>query len=106
GLNAKLLIVAEGKDSPSVGVAQKLNVPIARLHAHPERGAGTFTLSFDGQPASGSTPKQTTPDDIALVLHTSGTTSRPKIVPLAHRNVCASAANIRGTLALTSGDRH
>jgi oxalate---CoA ligase len=105
-LNAKLLIVAEGKDSPAVGVAKKLNVPIARLHAHPEKGAGTFTLAFEGQPGSGSTPRQTTTDDIALVLHTSGTTSRPKIVPLAHRNVCASASNIRGTLALTSGDRN
>ena len=31
------------------------------------------------------------PDDIALVLHTSGTTSRPKIVPLTQRNVAASA---------------
>ena len=45
-LNAKLLIVAEGKDSPAVGVAKKLNVPIARLHARPEKGAGTFTLAF------------------------------------------------------------
>jgi oxalate---CoA ligase len=105
-LNAKLLIVGEGKDSPAVGVAKKLKVPIARLHAHPEKGAGTFTLVFEGQPASGSTPRQTSPDDIALVLHTSGTTSRPKIVPLAHRNVCASAANIRSTLALTPGDRN
>jgi oxalate---CoA ligase len=29
-----------------------------------------------------------------MVLHTSGTTARPKIVPLSHRNVCASATNI------------
>ena len=33
-------------------------------------------------------------DDVALVLHTSGTTSRPKIVPLRHRNLAASVANI------------
>ena len=39
------------------------------------------------------------------MLHTSGTTSRPKIVPLAQRNVCASARNIRTTLALTPADR-
>jgi acyl-CoA synthetase (AMP-forming)/AMP-acid ligase II len=38
------------------------------------------------------------------VLHTSGTTSRPKIVPLAQRNVCASAKHITETLALTPGD--
>ena len=45
-----------------------------------------------------------TPDDIALVLHTSGTTSRPKIVPLAHKNIAASAANIREH-AVAHGER-
>ena len=43
-------------------------------------------------------------DDIALVLHTSGTTSRPKIVPLTQTNVTASAYHIGQTLALTPGD--
>jgi acyl-CoA synthetase (AMP-forming)/AMP-acid ligase II len=44
------------------------------------------------------------PDDVALVLHTSGTTARPKIVPLSHANLTASAANIGRTLALGSDD--
>ena len=38
------------------------------------------------------------PDDLSMVLHTSGTTSRPKIVPLSQRNLCASAANIARSL--------
>ena len=41
----------------------------------------------------------------SLVLHTSGTTSRPKIVPLTHGNLLASANNIRSTLRLTEADR-
>jgi acyl-CoA synthetase (AMP-forming)/AMP-acid ligase II len=41
---------------------------------------------------------------VALVLHTSGTTSRPKQVPLTQRNVCASAHNIRATLELSPAD--
>jgi acyl-CoA synthetase (AMP-forming)/AMP-acid ligase II len=106
-LRAKLLIVARDKDTPAVAVAQKLGVPIARLHPHPEKGAGTFTLEFvDGSDSSTTSPRKATPDDIALVLHTSGTTSRPKIVPLAHRNVCASANNIRNALQLTADDRN
>ena len=104
-LRAKLLVVAEGKDSPAVEVATKLGVPIARLVPRPEQGAGTFTLTFAGDAVPLGNRAPTTPDDIALVLHTSGTTSRPKIVPLAHRNVCASARNIAGSLALTSADR-
>src|SRR5262245_44105809 len=40
------------------------------------------------------------PDDVALFLHTSGTTSRPKGVPLSHTNLLASAANVSATYAL------
>ena len=43
-------------------------------------------------------------DDIALVLHTSGTTSRPKRVPLRHRNLIVSVRNIVETYSLTSTD--
>ena len=39
------------------------------------------------------------------MLHTSGTTSRPKLVPLTHRNICSSGHNIALTLALTEHDR-
>ncbi len=45
------------------------------------------------------------PDDVALVLHTSGTTSRPKIVPLTHGNLAGNARNIARSLALTPEDR-
>jgi len=44
------------------------------------------------------------PDDIALVLHTSGTTSRPKRAPLSHGNLMASAYNVAVTYKLTSED--
>jgi oxalate---CoA ligase len=43
-------------------------------------------------------------DDEALVLHTSGTTSRPKLVPLRHRNLFASVDNIASTYGLTPSD--
>lgn len=43
-------------------------------------------------------------DDVALVLHTSGTTSRPKLVPLRQRNLFFSAQNISRTYQLTPGD--
>ena len=105
-LNAKLLVVAQGADSPAIGVAEKLGVKIARLQPLPEDGAGAFRLVFPtgkAEPAAKSGAAE--PDDIALVLHTSGTTSRPKIVPLTQSNVCASARNIRNGLAFTAEDR-
>src|SRR5205085_7569360 len=45
------------------------------------------------------------PADIALILHTSGTTSRPKRVPLSHANLLTSARNVANTYELNQGDR-
>ena len=103
-LKAKALIVASGSQTPAIAVAAKLGVAIIELKALPEQGAGSFELmsAQKGTPTSAG-PAQA--DDVALILHTSGTTSRPKIVPLSHRNVCASARNISRTLQLTSADR-
>jgi acyl-CoA synthetase (AMP-forming)/AMP-acid ligase II len=44
------------------------------------------------------------PDDIAVVLHTSGTTSRPKQVPLRQRNLMASATTIAAHYQLGPDD--
>ena len=44
-------------------------------------------------------------DDVALLLHTSGTTARPKRVPIRHRNIVASARNIATTLDLGPENR-
>ncbi len=106
-LNAKALIVARGSNSPALAVAVKLGIAVLELQPLPEQGAGSFALSASAaMPRSVSQsggPAQT--QDIALILHTSGTTSRPKIVPLSHRNVCASAGHISTTLRLSATDR-
>ena len=103
-LKAKALIVAVGSETPALAVAAKLGVAVIYLKALPEQGAGNFELMSD-QKGEAGLPGPALADDVALILHTSGTTSRPKIVPLSHRNVCASARNISQTLQLTSADR-
>jgi oxalate---CoA ligase len=105
-LNAKALIVEKGSTSPAVAVAEKLGVSIVYLLPTPSQGAGSFTLDTASRsPAAASMPGMAQADDVALVLHTSGTTSRPKIVPLTHRNVCASAQHIAHSTAFTASDR-
>ena len=104
-LNARALVVERGSVSPAIEVAKKLGVRVIDLVAL--ESAGDFSLE-PRETVSVSAPTQpgvAQPDDIALVLHTSGTTSRPKIVPLTQRNVSASATNIRNTLAFTGADR-
>ena len=123
-LHAKALIVEQGSASPAVAVAEKLGVQVLDLVALADQGAGSFVLqprqagsrsaAQAPLPARASTPAPAAaaaaagglaqPDDISMVLHTSGTTSRPKIVPLSQRNLCASAASIGRTLQLAPSD--
>ncbi len=106
-LAAKALIVEAGSESDSVESARSLGIPVLTLRVPEGARAGEFEIEADPDVELEPTtsPEPTQPDDVALVLHTSGTTSRPKIVPLLHRNVCASAKNIRATLSLTPEDR-
>ena len=98
-LKPKLLIVEAGKTSPAVPAAEGLGIPVAEAQVGPGAAAGTFRLfeeeGDDREPAE---------DDEALVLHTSGTTSRPKVVPLTQANLFASAGNIAETLMLSPAD--
>jgi acyl-CoA synthetase (AMP-forming)/AMP-acid ligase II len=65
---------------------------------------GRVRFAVAGSSSSPGVRTDPVPDDVALFLHTSGTTSRPKGVPLAHANLLASAANIVATYALTPAD--
>jgi oxalate---CoA ligase len=103
-LQAKALIVLRGDETPARSVAQRLNIPVIELLANVNGPAGNFSLSIS-QNAKATNPGPASGDDAALILHTSGTTSRPKIVPLTQRNVCASARNVRDTLRFTASDR-
>ncbi len=104
-LETRLLVVEEGSRTPALSAAEKLGIPVARL----KTGSDPRTIEFDlvGKPvASGpSLGGVAVSEDIALVLHTSGTTARPKIVPLSHRNLCSSARHILQGLALVPEDR-
>ena len=102
-LNARALIMQANMDSPAIEVAQKRGIPVILLSPVVEEEAGIFTLEGDENPLPDNADFAR-PEDIALVLHTSGTTSRPKIVPLAHSNICTSAQNIRTTLKLKPED--
>src|SRR4051794_20524624 len=105
-LRAKALIVERASQSPAVAVAAKLGITVLELGPTPELGAGAFELASPAGSSGVSAPAGgfAQPEDIALILHTSGTTSRPKLVPLSQRNVCASARNIASTLQLAPED--
>lgn len=103
-LGAKALVVRPGEGSEAREVAIRLGVPVLELVPERTGPAGWFHL--EGKPCGAPAPGGFAgPADIALVLHTSGTTARPKMVPLSQRNLLCSANHISSTLGLTAGDR-
>jgi acyl-CoA synthetase (AMP-forming)/AMP-acid ligase II/thioesterase domain-containing protein len=109
-LKAKALMIQRGTDSPAIAVAQRRGIAIIECVPRWEAEAGLFTLEGAGRVHSAGTnaeaslPGYAAHDEVALVLHTSGTTSRPKIVPLTQMNICMSARNIQEVLQLTEAD--
>lgn len=104
-LGAKAVIVMADEAGPIVAAAATRGTTLIRLRPQAGGRAGLFAL--DGPPlAAGALPPEDQPaaSDVALVLHTSGTTSRPKQVPLTHANLAASARAIAATLQLTRAD--
>ena len=98
-LKPKFLLVEPDSKSLAVIAAKNLNIPVFEMKISNNQPLGTFEL-FDKE-TDYKNPKDY---DEALVLHTSGTTSRPKIVPLSNLNIFTSAVNISKSLKLTDND--
>jgi acyl-CoA synthetase (AMP-forming)/AMP-acid ligase II len=83
------LVLRRGDDAPAAGEAcAALGIPQLALE----------------DVAGGGSPPPADPDAVALLLHTSGTTSRPKQVPIRQRNLAASATTVARTYGLGPDD--
>lgn len=97
-----VMAILPPEEHPARGAAQSLNLPILEASV---TGQGSVELRQNGAPLTGSeSPPMPDPEDTALFLHTSGTTSRPKGVPLTHANLTSSLKNIVSTYNLTADD--
>lgn len=104
-LAPKTVLVSKGVASPVREVAAALAIPLIELVTDPSRPAGQFEMATGRGRAGATLRGRVESEDDALLLHTSGTTSRPKLVPLTHGNLVASAVSIVRTLGLTPEDR-
>jgi acyl-CoA synthetase (AMP-forming)/AMP-acid ligase II/acyl carrier protein len=104
-LGARALVVAAGSDSRARAVALRLGIQVIEINVSNSAAAGLFTLDGASARPAEAVPELANAEDTALLLYTSGTTARPKQVPLTHANVCASARSIAGWLQLTPDDR-
>ncbi len=100
-LAPRLLLVPAG-DMQAARTAAGAGVRVVDVHVQDGETAG---LAVDGRPVEREEPFDPGgADDIALLLHTSGTTSRPKQVPLLQRNLVASARTIAAHYRLERDD--
>ncbi|KAL1960269.1 hypothetical protein VTO42DRAFT_8812 [Malbranchea cinnamomea] len=107
-LSSSLALVPKGsfaQDGPAVRAARKYNAAIAECYWDGKEVV--LDVKELGKLAGKGNQKieSAYPEDIALVLHTSGTTGRPKAVPLTHKNLTRTMKNIVATYALTEQDR-
>ena len=105
-LDASAVVVGAEEHGPILATAAERGIPVLRLASDTALPAGALRIVGERGHAATYTGPDTgpAPADAALILHTSGTTSRPKQVPLTHANLLASARAIASTLALSRED--
>ncbi|MBV9952402.1 MAG: AMP-binding protein, partial [Acidimicrobiia bacterium] len=97
-------VVVVGDAGPAREAADALGITVLDLLSDPARDPAGVVRTL--VPMGTVQPLPPAPEDaIALILHTSGTTAKPKQVPLTGRNLATSAANVARTLQLTEADR-
>ena len=119
---ADAVIVLQSERGAIRDVAAELGLAVIEMVVDPAAPAGCFELRPAGtalrragsasaaadtadNAETAETGRWPSPGDVALILHTSGTTARPKIVPLSQANLVASARSIAAHLALSPDDR-
>ncbi|XP_042468711.1 probable CoA ligase CCL9 [Zingiber officinale] len=102
---AKLLVTSAEGNAAAEAAAEQLGIPRAAASLSDASGALELTLpGGEEDDAALLAGRINDPSDVALFLHTSGTTSRPKGVPLTQLNLAASVKNIKSVYRLTEAD--
>jgi oxalate---CoA ligase len=102
-LKLQAIVVQQGYETAASGVAKSLHLPIIELLPSSDK-AGKFEL----KPAvtqHRNEPEFASSSDISHILLTSGTTSRPKIVPISQKQSFLSRLKNNQPLKITHTDR-
>tara|TARA_B100000686_G_scaffold219200_1_gene226248 strand:- start:3960 stop:5483 length:1524 start_codon:yes stop_codon:yes gene_type:complete len=102
-LDIKIVIIEKNKSALAREAADELNIRVINLNNKNLQKVTSLDIDIkEKKPISNNKYSE---KNIAMILHTSGTTSRPKMVPLTHKNLVSSAKNISHTLNLNKNDR-
>lgn len=103
---SKLLLTSPEGNQPAQAAASKLNIRHSTASLQAEHSELSLSLADQSESNSANSVSGVVndPSDVALFLHTSGTTSRPKGVPLSQLNLVSSVRNIKSVYKLTESD--
>lgn len=99
-LGARAVLVLAGAPTPMAAVARSQGLRV--LEIVPQAGAGVF--SFADQDGHDLAPHAPTGGDVAVLLHTSGTTSESRRVAFTHAQLCQVGREGVELLSLTPDD--
>jgi acyl-CoA synthetase (AMP-forming)/AMP-acid ligase II len=99
---AQALIAAHGAPESAIAAARDCGVPV--LTAVLDGADGDWSLASSSTLSAPCADGPPQPQDVALYLHTSGTTARPKLVPILHSSLMSSARNIARSYGLGPDD--
>jgi acyl-CoA synthetase (AMP-forming)/AMP-acid ligase II len=98
--SAALIVLGEGIEAALAAVTPSMTI----IQATPNADGTLIFAKIGGVDRPPHLEELAQTDDIAMILHTSGTTSSPKRVPIRHRNLVASASNIINAYQLSAAD--
>ncbi|KAK9075341.1 hypothetical protein SSX86_003664 [Deinandra increscens subsp. villosa] len=101
---SKLLLTAKEGNEPAETAASKIGIPHVTATLNDVESGIHLSAVSDSCADSSAANIVNESSDVALFLHTSGTTSRPKGVPLTQINLASSVNNIKSVYKLTESD--
>lgn len=101
---SKMLLTSKEGNNSAQAAASKLNIPQASVTLPSADSELDISLPRPELDHNLITKLTNDPSDVALFLHTSGTTSRPKGVPLTQLNLASSVKNLMSVYRLTEFD--
>ena len=103
-LRAAAMIASDDLNGHARDCASRLGIQILTLFPRLDAPAGLFTLS-GGMPGTPAQPGPVEPNDVAFAVRTSGTTSKPKVVPISHCLAVARGRIEAAAFTLDHNDR-
>ena len=103
-LTAKALLTPTRANDELRDLAGRLGIVLLECTVEVNAAAGRFQIEGAGRSGI-ARPAPAMPDDLALVMRTSGTTAQAKLVPISHRNILARTGKIERLFELTPADR-